>query len=386
MTQSFAKNWGSRENVIVSLIEISSPSASQFRPNGTPFICLVLGPRRKYWPTTHERGEETWRKFIEDHTSREVVSISEDPEWSRSGGSLFHLDVKEEKSPLLMELTNISCMYRVFECKFTYRVRADISEDTLTVHRSKKCQIIYNKAEPLLAFVEAYKFSFLHKYDLDEITEVRSKRSLLLMIVMHDLSDIQSTALQNLGKGPDCKALTVGWASNRESQETVRALDLKYADLPAVIHFTPLQNCMSFYVGDPLKIEDSGFFVKIKTGLCNRTFNASEQNQLMSQNEGNADLINSKQLEQESQASDEENKKKGEEDAVANHENNHKQDHEIASGEKKGRNENSQRSQMNGTGWAFIFAYCGIAGFLIFMLRWGSGSQHDLYNRIEDEV
>jgi hypothetical protein len=323
-----------------------------------------MGTKRKYWPKTHDRGETVWQEFVNNHITHKIDEVFDgNPTFVPAEGSFFHLDLNSDSSELLAQLKNLSFMYRIYGCKFVYQNRQGIIEDVLTVFRSKQCTATYDKTEPLLSFIDRNKFSFLHNYDLDELIEKKMERPILLIIVMYELDDAQSKALQNLGGGGFCESISVGWASNRENHEIMTYLNLTYSDLPAVRYLDPVGNCVSSYIGDPVNIP---FFLKsIKSeGSCNVTFNGSNiQSEAHVVDSGNGKLVNA------------ENDDAGKAKRFGN------KDNVKEFGEGK-----EPEFQISGAGWVFIAMYCGIAGFLIFMLKWGSGLQRNVYNRIEDEV
>jgi hypothetical protein len=281
MARHFAETLGGGPDLLVTAVSTSHPGIGIFRITGTPFMCLVLGPKRKYWPSITEKDEEQWHAFIQSYTSPFMRAIS-DPsslqtavDHSLNGGTSFHLATPTEGSELFQELKALSQFYRIFGCSFTFEINTALVDDVLTAYRSPNCSRLFNCTN-VTEFVSQNKFSSLHKYDLEEYQEMLAAHETFMFLVVRQLDDDQKSVLLDIDTAIGCSTMVTGWASTSESKRKLLAVhSLNFSDLPALVYTNPVSRCAAFYKGSADLVIASGFAREARSGaLCNRTFYA----------------------------------------------------------------------------------------------------------------
>jgi hypothetical protein len=284
LTRRFAANLGNRSNLLVTLVNTADRNhIRHFRITGTPFILLVLGPKRKYWPKTEERDEAAWDRFIRAQTSPSLRLISNSSERRsslldgfESGGSSFHLIVPSENLSIVSELRALSRRHRIFGCTFTFELNETVQKPKLTVHRAPNCSTEFD-GERLSEFVDSNKFGALHKYDLEEYLEATARSETLIFILVQNLDGNHRAMLHKIATNLNCEGLVTGWATTHESKRKILIeLGINFSDLPALVYRSPKTHCTTFYKGAAEFVEESGFLRRAREGkVCNKTFYAT---------------------------------------------------------------------------------------------------------------
>jgi thiol-disulfide isomerase/thioredoxin len=282
LARDFAQNLGNRSDLLVTTVNTKNhDDIKHFRITGTPFFCLVLGPKRKYWPKTMDRSEQQWDEFIREQTSPSLRQIDNATELSDAiqktfaGGSAFHLEVPSPDDPWIEEMRNLSRLYRIYDASFTYHINSSIKSRLLRVHRSPGCWVDFTDRN-MTHFIDDFKFSHFHKYDAEEYEFTIERLRLFIFIVIQALQPEEIDLLTELSSGPACRDTYFGWASTKETKRKILSKNgLNLADVPIGVYRDPeIPGCIQSYKGGAHGVRS--FLDEAQHGIwCNRTMKSS---------------------------------------------------------------------------------------------------------------
>jgi hypothetical protein len=283
MARHFAENLGNRSDLLVTTVNADEAgSIGFFRITGTPFMCLVLGPKRKYWPKVGEANEEVWDEFIREQTSPSLIEITNATEFenmrnnSLHGGSSFHLETPDHGLRIVQDLRNISRTHRIFGCSFTYHVNPNITTPQLTVYRSVSCSVNFENGgliDSIIEFVDRFKFAAFHKYDMEEYLEAGNVVETLIYVAVIALDEQQNKVIDQISAETQCTGLITGYVTTRETKRKVlREHGLNFSDVPILVYRNPATHCFAFYKGSARFVRKTRFIEDARTGqICNAT-------------------------------------------------------------------------------------------------------------------
>jgi hypothetical protein len=280
MSRHFASTLGNSSDLLVTIVNTADrDSIRHFRITGTPFICLVLGPKRKYWPVIRETDEEIWDSFIREHRSPSLHAISDRESLqnaignSLNGGTSFHLQTPSSDLQIFSDFREISRTHRIFGCSFTFEIQRTIRNPILTAFLSPNCSRVFSGTNVSL-FVSQNKFSALHKYDLEEYQNIIDASEAFVFLVVKQLEDYHKEALLQIHEMIGCNKMITGWASTSESKRKLLTIhSLNFSDLPVLIYWNPHTKCAVFFKGQATMLLKSEFVSKVRSfQSCNQTF------------------------------------------------------------------------------------------------------------------
>ena len=297
-THEFSNMIQNRTDVYVTSINCAESDHCQiFKATHTPFIVLVYGERRKYWPKIRSKNIDDWMKVVDKYTNDNIREIFTEKQLIEAkneptdGGTTFYLEVPSKDDDYLRCLTGLSRRYLVYNDTFIYKVVQDLKTPKLFAFQSPECskEFFFNgksDSNKLLLrqtiedFVSAYKFGHLHRYDIDEYKQEAKQRSLFILFVEDNLDKDQMIALRGF-PSDYCFFASIGWISLRESLSAMKLVGRTKSDLPLLAYKS--QKCLSLYFGNISKVHKSQFIQRaLNNEICGMAIHESAPDEIIS--------------------------------------------------------------------------------------------------------
>jgi hypothetical protein len=236
---SFSDSLGNSSNVIFTNIDCStSYVCGQARIAGVPTFLLIRGRSSKYWTTTYVRSSGEWASFLESQlgpTAREITSdadLSAHISRTTEGATSFRLTLPESDAALLKAYQQLSGNLRVFGGSFGYTFGPESKAAEITAFFSPVCAVMSSvNADNIGAFLNRYRFSDFHHYDMMEWEEQSRDHLFGLVIVSEELKDSQKRAFHTFSKRL-CNRMRFGWGSVRTDLDLFRTTNVEAEEAP----------------------------------------------------------------------------------------------------------------------------------------------------------
>lgn len=246
----------------------------------TPYIVLVQGDERDYWPETKQHTAAEWLKFIDENIRDHLIKIDDESliESYKSnltgGGSLFYLQLQSEHSPIFKAYQEIAKRYYIYHDTFLYRI-APSKPEKIVAYTSPSCQIEYSQTSLIKTFIDHYKFGASHRYLEKEINSLHQSQLPSAVLLVEDnyqepkiteglKKDVLKIADQNCN-------LKTGWMSFRYNEGYLQDHKINDEDMPTLIYNG--YGCLNRYQGRIRDVIDTDFLnLSISKQMCNKLY------------------------------------------------------------------------------------------------------------------
>ena len=165
-------------------------------------------------------NENEWKSFLVDIKKPKAIGysteqFSTDTE-TLSGGSTFHLFVKNGDDPILERYKALANVYYAFKCHFYYTISPKVNSPSLSVFRSKSCMNIVKGAAlktNLVEIIDSNKFSHFHKFEDDEFDDIVDINNKSVLVFLSSTPSIEKNDIQGLLSLSNaiCSVYQMGW-------------------------------------------------------------------------------------------------------------------------------------------------------------------------------
>lgn len=238
--QRYNQGLGNRSDIYITSIDCyNKGGCHHFGIRGTPHIILVLGPSRRYWPDSPERGPEGWDRWINERIGPNLRRVFNDSEIEKAklepkdGGTTFLLEVSSDSDPYVDKFRDLSRTFRIYNDTFIYRV-TNTSSPKIYAYYSEFCYNLYEgPISGISTFLDQNKFGVYHRYDTGEYKSLQKQgKKAILLFSEADLSPSQINSIRNLPKDHCNSPYVYGWAQVKDEVTILSLSGVKSVDLP----------------------------------------------------------------------------------------------------------------------------------------------------------
>jgi len=277
--RQFSQNEGNRSDIYVTIVDCGKyHQCSRFQAKGTPNMIMIIGENPKYWPKTTSKLTKDWISLIDRYSKTSLRKISTSDELARvradpATGTVFFLETPNEVHKTFKYMREQSKSLQIYNGSFVYKVNPSIVEPKLIAYVSQKCGVYFQpKKQTIDQFLKMYRFGSKHLFEWNELQDVQTYHSTVILVVEDGLTKGQQFILSNIPHN-ECYDTSYGWISSRHTFQIHRDLNFSKDDLPAVVVYSKAKTCISRSNVRAIDMFSSGFVKLALAGeICGSEF------------------------------------------------------------------------------------------------------------------
>ncbi|OHS93975.1 hypothetical protein TRFO_11452 [Tritrichomonas foetus] len=258
---------------------------SLFPMSGTPYLGIVIGDNKNYWPKTKDKTQEGILSFLnkyanqnpfkeiqietnENKNHKNVQKSNEFTEMKENlvyDGSLFYFEVPENENIFIKELSKSIKYFSIYNDNFILSKLKSSKEIKLTIFQNRFCPIyqkfdidfpqinsikndqerkrkIQENINEIIRFIEDFKFGIDHCFTSSEFYETITQKKSIFYIIDHPMSIYQKEAFNKLSEKFCDHNTFFGWATIEDQRQILKFTQSNSLDVPFLFGSDPKRN------------------------------------------------------------------------------------------------------------------------------------------------